>query len=70
MYIYINGIMSGVSSYDRTNAKLPISADTIKINSDYCDIDLYTIRIYNTPLTSANIVQNYLARKKDLNLYY
>lgn len=67
--MYINGVMSGVTQYSNISEKLPTSANAIKINSQYCDIDLYNIRVYNKVLNSNEIVQNYIASKKDLDLY-
>ena len=69
MFIYINGVMSGMVGYERTSGALPIYAEKIEINSEYCDLDLYNIRIYEKVLTSKDIVQNYISSKKDLTLY-
>lgn len=65
--MYVNGVLSGMSTYNNT-AKFP-SANKLIINSDFCDIDLYTIRVYTSNLTSQQIVQNYNASKKDFNIY-
>jgi hypothetical protein len=51
MYLYINGIMSGMSAY-LSNTEFPIDAEYIIINSEHCDIDLYNIRVYQLPLDS------------------
>ena len=42
-------------------------ANEITFNSDYADIDLYKVRVYNGnyELTSADVVHNYLADIKD-----
>ena len=66
--LYVNGIMSGMTAY-KTAAELPEAAENLLINSQYCDIDLYSIRIYDKPLTSSEVVQNYIASKKDLQIY-
>lgn len=68
MFIYINGVMSGMTSFIPSPGLLPLHANTIQINSEYCDIDLYNIRIYNKVLKSADIVQNYISSKKDKEL--
>jgi hypothetical protein len=47
--------MSGMSAYG-TDSTLPGLAEKIIINSDQCDIDLYTIRVYNKPLSSSEVV--------------
>jgi hypothetical protein len=56
--MYVNGVMSGMSSYAKKNTHdhFPLGADTLFIGSDLCDIDFYQIRIYDKPLTSANVV--------------
>ena len=69
MFIYVNGVMSGMTSYTRASGSFPLLANTIKIVSDFCDLDLYNIRIYSKALTSAEVVQNYISSKKDMNLY-
>jgi hypothetical protein len=52
MFIYINGVMSGMSGYLRTAGELPLYANKLEINSEFCDIDLYNIRIYSQALSS------------------
>lgn len=68
MYIYVNGIASGVAS--------PESSDSFKadlteftINSDYCDVDLYKMRVYKSALSINNVVHNFIADKKDPEMY-
>ena len=67
--IYVNGVMSGMVAYKRDSAKLPITANKLLINSEQCDLDLFNIRIYDQALTSKQIVQNYIASTKDLDIY-
>lgn len=67
--MYVNGEMSGMTSYSNSTSKLPIYANKINLNSNQCDLDLYSIRIYNRALSSNEIVQNYVASKKDLLIY-
>ena len=69
MFIYINGVMSGMTGYTRTSGELPLYANKIEINSEFCDLDLYNIRFYSKALKSEDIVQNYISSKKDLALY-
>jgi hypothetical protein len=70
MFIYINGVMSGMVSYMRAAGEMPTLADKLYITSEYCDIDLYNIKVYSgKALTSAEIVQNYISNKKDLAIY-
>ena len=67
--MYVNGVMSGMVAYDRESALLPIAANKLIINSSQCDLDLFNIRLYNQALTSKQIVQNYIANKKDMDIY-
>lgn len=67
--MYVNGVMSGMVAYKRTSAKLPIYAEKLLINSEQCDLDLFNIRIYDQALTSKQIVQNYIANTKDMDIY-
>ena len=67
--MYVNGVMSGMTKYDYDTASLPQGNRKLIINSDQCDLDLYNIRIYNKALTFNEITQNYIASKKDLQIY-
>ena len=70
MFIYLNGVMSGMIGYVRAAGEMPTLADKLYITSEYCDIDLYNIKVYSgKALTSAEIVQNYISNKKDLAIY-
>lgn len=69
IYIYINGINSGITKYNIATDTLASQCRTLKINSDYCDIDLYNLRVYKTNLTAQYVVQNYLADYNDAGLY-
>lgn len=69
IFLYVNGVMSGMCQYKLDEGKMPIYANILEINSDQCDLDLYSIRVYNKPLSSQEISQNFIANKKDLVLY-
>ena len=73
MYIYINGIITGViRSYDGaegTDDDFTINNTNIVFDSQFCDIDLYKLRIYNTDLNVNQIVLNYAADTKDVATY-
>ena len=56
--IYINGIIAKV--YEATSSMNNIG--NIILGSTGCDIDIYSIRIYNTPLTKLDVIQNYINR--------
>lgn len=65
MYIYINAVLSGVERFgnsDHFNA----NATSLVFNSDYCDLDIYNIRIYNRPLNFDGIVQNWIGDAPNL----
>ena len=47
IYVYINGVLTGLYNFDKT-ANFENPATEIVINSNYCDVDLYNIRVYNT----------------------
>ena len=66
--MYVNGVMSGMVAY-KNQARLPINATKMIINSDQCDLDIYNIRVYNKALTFSEITQNFIASKKDLQIY-
>lgn len=72
MYIYINGVLTGVIK-NTVNGSFSISdSNNVKalvFNSDYCDIDLYKIRFYRTGLNVNDIVTNYAVDLKDVNIY-
>ena len=63
--IYLNGLLSGILSLG-SSFLLP---NKILFNSDYCDLDLYSFRIYNKELTMAQVVQNYIADTKSVELF-
>lgn len=68
MYIYINGILTGVIK-STANGLFKINSDKIVFNSQFCDIDLYKIRVYNTDLNVNDIVTNYAVDYRDITVY-
>ena len=69
MYIYLQGILSGIAKYGAAD-QFNSGANSIVFNSDYCDIDLYNVRIYRgVKLESADVVHNYIADRKDVKAY-
>ena len=69
IYMYIDGVMCSIIEYDKSNESFKSEANTLIINSDYCDVDLIGIRIYKAALSSSEIVQNYLADQNNALLY-
>ena len=68
MYIYINGVITGVIESTTTD-EFSIDSNEIIFNSNFCDIDLYKIRIYNTDLNVNDVVTNHAVDKKDVIIY-
>lgn len=66
VYIYINGIMSGVVQYPSDDDFAQVSPVNISIGSSYCTTDIYGIRIYNNDLTRHQIVTNWIADTQDV----
>lgn len=69
IYIYLNGILSGVQPLpDSTTGSITIESPFV-FNSDYCDVDLYRFRIYQTGLTMPEVIHNYLSDIHSTVLY-
>ena len=69
LYIYINGILSGITKYGASDT-FNANVTSLEFNSDYCDVDLYKVRIYkDNKLNSADVVHNYIADLKDSREY-
>ena len=68
LYIYLNGVLSGAIKLNGTD-RFTMEHVPITINSEYCDFDLYNIRIYPKVLTMPQIIQNYLSDNKNVDLY-
>lgn len=60
VYMYLNGILSGIQNFSETTDFLAQGATAIEINSDYCDVDIFNIRVYNVPLNYSSITQNWV----------
>ena len=65
LYIYINGIASGVVQYPVDDDFSQATPVNISVGSSLCTIDLYCIRIYNNDLTRYQIVDNWIADTQD-----
>lgn len=62
--IFMNGVLTSVIRCDIDIWN--IDSDFIKFMSNACDIDIYSIRVYDTDLTIPEIVQNYAFDKKNI----
>ena len=61
LYIYINGIASGVVQYPVDDDFSQVAPVDITIGSNDCTIDIYNIRVYDNNLTRFQVVNNWIA---------
>lgn len=66
IYIYINGIMSGVVQYPDDDDFAQAAPVDISIGSNECTVDLYNIRVYSNDLTRYQILDNWIADTQDI----
>ena len=66
--IYLNGILSGVANLSGTSGFI-MQDIPFEINSEYCDFDLYSFRVYPLTLTMPEIIHNYISDIKNVDLY-
>ena len=64
---YLNGVITGADYTTATAFTLGAQNPYIEFNTDFCDIDLYKLRVYNTNLDVNEIVKNYCVDRKDIN---
>ena len=69
LLMYINGILSSIKQYDVANDSFLGEMTSFIINSTYCDVDIYNIRVYKAGLTTSGIVHNYISDYRDAQLY-
>ena len=61
VYIYINGVASGAMTYNSTDSfKQDINPVGITISSDNCSVNLFSLRVYRSALTSGQIRNNWI----------
>ena len=68
IYVYINGVITGVIKSTKDSI-FKIDSSAIEFNSTACDIDLYKLRVYNTDLNVNNIVTNFAVDRKDVKTF-
>jgi len=68
LFIYINGIASGVVAYPDDDDFSQVMPVDISIGSNDCTIDVYNIRVYDNNLSSQQIVENWIADTQDGSL--
>ena len=66
LYIYINGIMSGVVQYPEDDNFQQAQPVGISIGSGSCTTSVYAIRVYSTNLTRYQILDNFVADTQDV----
>ena len=66
--IYLNGVLSGAAKIT-DNKAFTVQNNYIVFNSDFCDIDLYKFRVYNTNLSIAEVLNNYAVDLRDVEMY-
>lgn len=66
IYIYVNGIMSGVVQYPASDDFSQASPVGISIGSNDCTIDIYCIRVYDNNLERGQILTNWIADTRDV----
>lgn len=68
IYVYINGIASGIVQYPINDDFSQSNPVNITIGSSKCTTDIYTIRIYENDLTRYQILDNFIADTHNLDL--
>ena len=66
LYIYINGIMSGVIQYPDDDDFSQVTPVNISIGTNSCTTDIYCIRVYDNNLTRYQILNNWIADTQDI----
>lgn len=66
VYIYINGVMCGVSQYPENDDFSQVSPVGITIGAETCGLDLYVMRFYNKGLTRLEQLNNFICDRPTL----
>ena len=67
MYVYVNGIMSGVVQYPASDDFQQTSPVGISIGSDDCTMDIYRVRVYDNDLTRHQMLDNWIADSQNVD---
>jgi hypothetical protein len=67
LYIYINGVITGVIKSSMGEFK--IDSSEFVFDSTYCDIDLYKLRVFQNNLNVSQIVNNFAVDRKNVDIY-
>lgn len=68
LYVFINGIPSGVVQYPADDDFSQATPVNISIGSNDCTMDIYCIRVYDNDLTRHQILENWIADTQDATL--
>jgi hypothetical protein len=63
--IYLDGILSGVQRYATTDNFSQENPVSISLGSSLCGLDVYSIRVYDKALSTAQVLANYIADQAD-----
>lgn len=66
VYIYINGIMSGVIQYPENDDFSQVNPVEIFIGSESCGLDLYSLRMYNKGFNRQEQLNNFICDRSTL----
>lgn len=67
--IYLNGVLSGAAKNTKVDNLFRIAKRFMIFNSEYCDIDLYKFRLYNTAFSIPEVLNNYAVDMRDVQMY-
>lgn len=68
VYVYANGVISGVLKYSTNDNFSQINASKVHIGSDNATVEVYNARFYNVELSSYQILDNFIADAKEPSL--
>lgn len=66
LLVYLNGILSSAMQYAEKDLFKQNAPAKISVGSPYCSVDLYSVRVYNAALSSADMINNYIADTTDI----
>lgn len=64
--VYLNGVLSCAEQYPANDNFQQSTPVNISLGSQYCGIDLYNIRVYDTALSENSVAENYIADIADV----
>ena len=66
LQVYLNGVLSAAKQYPANDNFQQTTPMNISIGSQYCGVDIYTIRSYSNALTFNEVINNYIADIPDV----